>query len=238
MNLHFSPDQVVLLQIGFFKVNSTLLSTWIVILVLTFFASVVTGRIPADGAPSRWQSFLEVIVEHTRQQLKELGVTEPNCCLPFVATIFVFIAMSTLLGVIPGFTPPTASLSTTAALAICVFFAVPYFGIATSGPRHYLRRYVEPTWLMAPFNIMGDLSRTVALSVRLFGNAMSETMIIAICLTIAPLIFPLFMKVLGLLTGMVQAYIFAVLAALYIAAGMRSRDRDSQSQNQNREEDR
>ncbi|HMO22943.1 MAG TPA: F0F1 ATP synthase subunit A, partial [Candidatus Melainabacteria bacterium] len=118
MNLHFSPDQVVLLQIGFFKINSTLFSTWIVILVLTIFASMVTGRIPVDGVSSRWQSFLEVIVEHTRQQLKELGVTEPNFCLPFVATIFVFIAMSTLLGVIPGFTPPTASLSTTAALAI------------------------------------------------------------------------------------------------------------------------
>jgi F-type H+-transporting ATPase subunit a len=120
--------------------------------------------------------------------------------------------------VIPGYQPPTGSLSTTAALALCVFLAVPFFGIRKQGLGGYLKTYTRPTWIMLPFNIIGELSRTLALAVRLFGNMMSGVMIVAILLTITPFIFPIFMTALGLLTGMVQAYIFTILAGVYIAA--------------------
>jgi F-type H+-transporting ATPase subunit a len=120
--------------------------------------------------------------------------------------------------VIPGFTPPTGSLSTTTALALCVFIAVPLFGIREQGVSGYLRTYIRPTVIMLPFNIISELSRTLALAVRLFGNMMSGAMIVGILLTITPFIFPIVMTLLGLLTGSVQAYIFSILAAVYIAA--------------------
>jgi len=126
--------------------------------------------------------------------------------------------LASLCTVIPGYEPPTGSLSTTAALALCVFVAVPLFGIEDQGMGGYLKSYVQPTVIMLPFNIISELSRTLALAVRLFGNMMSGAMIIAILLTITPFIFPILMTALGLLTGMVQAYIFSILAAVYIAA--------------------
>ena len=132
------------------------------------------------------------------------------------------MAASALCTVIPGFEPPTASLSTTAALALCVFIAVPLFGIEERGLRGYLRSYIAPTIIMLPFNIISEVSRTLALAVRLFGNMMSGGMIIGILLTITPFIFPIVMTALGLLTGMVQAYIFSILAAVYIAAATRT----------------
>ena len=122
---------------------------------------------------------------------------------------------------VPGYEPPTASLSTTAALALCVLVAVPLFGISGQGLGAYLKSYVRPTPIMLPFNLISEVSRTLALAVRLFGNMMSGAMIIAILLSITPFVFPIVMTVLGLLTGMVQAYIFTILAAVYIAAATR-----------------
>jgi F-type H+-transporting ATPase subunit a len=130
---------------------------------------------------------------------------------------------ASLCTIIPGFQPPTGSLSTTAALALCVFVAVPLFGIEEKGMGGYLKSYVEPTVIMLPFNIISEVSRTLALAVRLFGNMMSGAMIIGILLSITPFIFPIVMTALGLLTGMVQAYIFFVLATVYIAAATRVR---------------
>jgi F-type H+-transporting ATPase subunit a len=130
----------------------------------------------------------------------------------------LFVALCSLCIVLPGYQPPTGSLSTTAALALCVFLAVPIFGVRKQGLLGYLKTYTQPTWIMLPFNIIGELSRTLALAVRLFGNMMSGVMIVAILLTITPFIFPILMTALGLLTGMVQAYIFTILAGVYIAA--------------------
>jgi F-type H+-transporting ATPase subunit a len=137
--------------------------------------------------------------------------------------LFLLVAMASICTIIPGYSPPTGSLSTTTALALCVFVAVPLFGIEDQGLSGYLKSYTKPTIMMLPFNIIGELSRTLALAVRLFGNMMSGAMIIAILLTITPFIFPIFMTALGLLTGMVQAYIFSILAAVYIAAATRTR---------------
>ena len=171
---------------------------------------------------SRWQNALEVVVGFLRTQIREVSDQAPDRYLALVGTLFVFIFTSNVLAILPGYVPPTASLSTTTALALCVFFAVPFYGITSQGVGAYLRRYVRPNVFMLPFNIISELSRTLALAVRLFGNVMSFTKIVAILLAIAPIVFPALLNALGLLTGVIQAYIFSVLAMVYIAAGTRA----------------
>jgi F-type H+-transporting ATPase subunit a len=220
--MHLSPDQLIYWQSGFFKLNGTLVFTWGLMLVLTLSAKIVSSKLVNITERSRWQNFLEIIVTSLVEQIKEVGLTEPDKYLPFIGTLFLFIAASTLSTIIPGYEAPTASLSTTVSLALCVFIAVPLFGIENQGIARYLKSFMEPTPVMLPFNIISQLSRTLALAVRLFGNMMSGGMIVGILLTITPLFFPIAMTALGLLTGMVQAYIFSILAAVYIAAATRS----------------
>ncbi len=217
-----NPDQIVFFQWGWFVINSTIFFTWLVMFLLTFGSWLVTRKLTSEGELSRWQNLLEVVVSAITNQIREVSRQEPGPYLPFVGTLFIFIAISNILAVVPGYTPPTSSLSTTAALAICVFIAVPLFGIARQGVINYLRQYVQPTFFMLPFNIIGELSRTLALAVRLYGNIMSGTVIVAILLSITPLIFPVVMQVLGLITGLIQAYIFAILAMVYIASASRA----------------
>lgn len=220
--MHLSPDQQILWQRGFFKLNTTIVTTWALMAALAISARLITRNIAVAMRVSRWQSLLEIIVTGIEKQIQEVGLRRPQKYVPFLGTLFLFIATSNFLTIVPGYNPPTGSLSTTAALALCVFAAVPIFGIADRGWRGYMRSYLEPTFLMLPFNIISELSRTLALAVRLFGNIMSGTMILAILLTITPFIFPIVMSALGLLTGMVQAYIFSILAAVYIAAATRA----------------
>ncbi len=216
--MHLSPDELILWQHGFFKLNCTIVTTWGLMLVLTCGAKMITRNLASDVHVSNWQSLLEIIVMAIKKQIEEVGTERPEKYLGFLGTLFLFIAASNLCTIFPGYEPPTGSLSTTAGLAICVFVAVPLFGIADRGLRGYLKTYLKPTLFMLPFNIIGEISRTLALAIRLFGNMMSGTMILAILLTITPFIFPIVMSVLGLLTGMVQAYIFSILATVYIAA--------------------
>ena len=220
--LHISPDQVIFWQHGFFKLNATIVFTWGLMIVLAVGSKLITRKLSTDLTRSRWQNLLEILVTAIEKQIRDVGLERPEKYLGFLGTLFLFVAVASLCTVIPGFQPPTASLSTTAALALCVFVAVPLFGIEDQGIGGYLDSYVKPTVIMLPFNIISELSRTLALAVRLFGNMMSGAMIIAILLTITPFIFPIFMTLLGLLTGMVQAYIFAILAAVYIAAATRT----------------
>jgi len=222
--LTINPDQIVFFQWGWFKINSTIFFTWLVMFLLTFGSWLVTRKLTSEGELSRWQNLLEVLVNAINNQIREVSRQDPGPYLPFVGTLFIFIAMSNILAVVPGYTPPTSSLSTTAGLAICVFIAVPLFGIARQGVLNYLRQYVQPTFFMLPFNIIGELSRTLALAVRLYGNMMSGTVIVAILLSITPLIFPVVMQVLGLITGLIQAYIFAILAMVYIASASRAHE--------------
>jgi F-type H+-transporting ATPase subunit a len=219
--MHLSPDQIVFWQHGFLKLNGTIAFTWALMLALAVGSRLITRKLSTGLERSRWQNLLEIIVTSIEKQIEEVGLSEPQKYLGFLGTLFLFVATAGLCTIIPGFQPPTASLSTTAALALCVFVAVPFFGVAEQGVGNYLKSYMQPTFIMLPFNIIGELSRTLALAVRLFGNMMSGAMIVAILLTITPFIFPIFMTTLGLLTGMVQAYIFSILAAVYIAAATR-----------------
>jgi F-type H+-transporting ATPase subunit a len=219
--MHLSPDQIIFWQYGVFKLNATIAYTWGLMFVLAVGSKLVTRKLATGLRRSRWQNLLEIIVTGIANQIREVGLEQPEKYLGFLGTLFLFVAMASLFTIVPGYEPPTGSLSTTAALAICVFVAVPLFGIEEGGLREYLRAYLQPTVVMLPFNIISELSRTLALAVRLFGNMMSGTMILAILLTITPFIFPIAMSALGLLTGMVQAYIFSILATVYIAAATR-----------------
>ncbi len=219
--MHLSPDQMIFWQYGFFKLNGTIVFTWGLMLVLAVGSKLITRNLSTGMKRSRWQNLLEIIVSGMEKQIEEIGLYRPEKYIGFLGTLFLFVALSSLCTIIPYYEPPTGSLSTTAALALCVFVAVPFFGIQEQGFVNYLKSYVSPTFIMLPFHIISELSRTLALAVRLFGNMMSGVMIIAILLIITPLIFPIAMTVLGLLTGMVQAYIFSILAAVYIAAGTR-----------------
>ncbi len=213
-----SPDNIVLWQWGQFSLNATIVFTWLVMALLTLTSWLVTRNLKSTTEISQWQNLLEVLVTGIHDQIRQLSHQEPGRFLPFVGSLFLYIAMANLLNVIPGYMAPTGSLSTTTALAICVFVAVPLFGITREGPLNYLKHYIRPTWLMLPFNLIGEVSRTLALAVRLYGNIMSGTVIVAILLSLTPYFFPVVMQLLGLLTGMIQAYIFAVLAMVYIAS--------------------
>ena len=222
--MRLSPDAMVFWQSGFFKLNGTIVFTWALMLVLTLGSWLVTRRLSTDHQRSRWQNLLEIVVVGIEQQIEQVGLRQPRKYLGFLGTLFLFVAAAALCTVVPGYEPPTGSLSTTLALALCVFVAVPFYGIRDQGLRGYLKSYLEPTAMMLPFNIISELSRTLALAVRLFGNMMSGAMIIAILLTITPFLFPIVMTALGLLTGMVQAYIFCILAAVYLAAATHTGD--------------
>jgi len=216
--MHISPDDLIFWQYGFLKLNATILATWGLMLILAVGSKAVTRKLSIGLERSRWQNLLEIVVTAIHKHIEDVGLRQPRIYLGFVGTLFLFVALASLFTIIPGYEPPTGSLSTTAALAICVFFAVPIYGIREHGLVRYLRSYLEPTPVMLPFNIIGEFSRTLALAVRLFGNMMSGTMILAILLAVSPFLFPVVLNALGLLTGMVQAYIFSILATVYIAA--------------------
>ena len=225
--MRLSPDEIIFWQQGFVKLNATIVFTWALMLMLVVVSKIITDNLASDFKCSRWQNVLEIIVTAIEKQIKEVGVSQPKKYIPFLGTLFLFVSMSALCALFPGYQPPTGSLSTTAALALCVFVAVPLFGIAEIGFGNYIKSYAQPTIIMLPFNIISEISRTLALAVRLFGNMMSGTMIIGILLTITPFLFPIVMSALGLLTGMVQAYIFFILATVYIAAATRIRQSKS-----------
>jgi F-type H+-transporting ATPase subunit a len=216
-----TPDTLVVWEWGVVKLNATILFTWLVMALLVGLARLVTRRLTTAEHISRGQNLLEVVVLAIQNQIRGVGADAPDRYLPFVGTLFLFVATANTLALVPGYRAPTGSLSTTVALALAVFVAVPGYGISRQGLRSYLRQYTQPTPIMLPFNVIGELSRTLALAVRLFGNVMSGALIVAVLLGLAPFVFPVIMQAFGLLTGLIQAYIFAVLALVYIASGTR-----------------
>ncbi|WP_297820190.1 F0F1 ATP synthase subunit A [uncultured Paraglaciecola sp.] len=216
--MNLSPDEIVYWQLGFFKLNATILFTWCLMLVFFIVAQLLRHLLANKSERTRWQNTLEIIVLTIEKQISSVGLSNPRQYIGFLGTLFLYVALANLFTIFPGYEPPTGSLSTTISLALCVFVTVPYYGIKQRGLKDYLASYTQPTFIMLPFNIIGEISRTFALAVRLFGNIMSGSMIIGIMLIIAPFVFPVVMTALGLLTGLVQAYIFFILASVYIAA--------------------
>jgi len=229
--MEITPDHLVLLRWGFLQLNATIVYTWAVMLLLMLASWLAVGRASrlasagqgAGASPPRGlcTQALEAIVAGLRGQIREIsGGDGADEYLPFIGTLFLFVAISNELDVVPGWHAPTGSLSTTTALALCVAVSVPVFGIRKVGWKEYFRHYLSPTILMLPIHVMSELSRTLALAIRLFGNIMSGSMVVALMLAIAPLFIPVLMQVLGLVVGLIQAYIFAILATVYIAAAV------------------
>ena len=220
-----TPDHIVFWRWAGVYLNATIVFTWMVMILLTTISWLLTRRLNATELhPSRWVTGWEVTVALIREQIRQICPVGGDTYLPFVGTLFLFILVSNLLEIIPGWHAPTGSLSTTSALALCVAVAVPVFGIRKQGLAEYLRSYLRPSFLMLPFHILSEISRNLALAVRLFGNIMSGSLIVGILLAIAPLFVPMIMQILGLLIGIIQAYIFAVLAMVYIGAAVSRRD--------------
>jgi F-type H+-transporting ATPase subunit a len=231
--VEITPDSVVYWQAGPVRIGATLVFTWVVMAILVLGSWLVTRRLSTGTSLSRGQNFLEILVDVVQDQIRDVSQQEPGRYLPFVGTLFLFIAVSNALSIVPGFRPPTGSLSTTAALALCVFVASPFYGIADRGLGGYLKTYLQPSAFMLPFNVIGELTRTIALALRLFGNVMSGSMMVAAALAIAPLFFPILMSALGLLIGLIQAYIFAILALVFIASASQAhQEREANQVNQ------
>lgn len=222
--MEITPDQVIYWHWGPVEVSATLFWTWVVMAVLVAAAWALSRGLRTDGTLSRGQNALEAVVSVILQQIRDVSGQRPEPVLPFVGTLFLFIFVSNVLTIVPGVRAPTTSLSTTAALALAVFVAVPAFGIQRHGLRGYLAQYAQPSLFVLPFTLMGELTRTLALALRLFGNMMSGAVAAALLLSLAPLFFPAIMQAFGLLIGTVQAYIFAVLATVYIASATRAHD--------------
>jgi F-type H+-transporting ATPase subunit a len=216
--MNLTPDQSLIFEAWGVPINATIFFTWVVMALLTVSAMLITRNLRPDVPPNRWRTMLEVIVQGIQSQIEEVAGRPDRHLLYFAGTLFLFVAMSNLLLVIPGFQPPTASLSTTTALALSVLIAVPLFGITSRGLGGYLKTYLQPSFVMLPFNIISEVSRGISLAIRLYGNIMSGAVIAAILLSVAPFFFPVIMDVLGLLTGLIQAYIFAILATVYISS--------------------
>lgn len=219
------PSEIIYFQWGFVRITATLVFTWITMLVLALVFFLITRNLKTEGEISKGQNILEALIETMRDQIKQISQQEPDRYLPFIGTLFIFILVSNIFSVIPGYIAPTGSLNTSTALAFCVFLSVPVYGIADQGLISYLKEYIKPTFIMLPFNIISELSRTLSLAIRLYGNVMSSSIIVAILLGVVPLFFPVVIQTLGLLTGVIQAYIFAILAIVYIASATENEKR-------------
>jgi F-type H+-transporting ATPase subunit a len=226
--MEITLDSLVFGRYGPVVLNATILYTWLVMALLTLVSWLVTRRLSSGPKISRAQNLLEVVVLGMRNQIQQISQEAPDRYLPFIGTLYLFIATANLLAFVPGYHPPTGSLSTTAALAGCVFLAVPLYGIAQRGWGGFLGHYFKPSVFMLPFHIISEISRTLALAVRLFGNVMSGVLLGGILLSIAPLFFPILLQALELLIGQIQAFIFAVLATLYIASASQAHEEGRQ----------
>lgn len=208
------------LQLGPVAVSETVITTWGIMLVAFLVARLSTRRLELE--PGRWQTALEGVVAAIEDAVSAVLPEHTARVLPFVATLWLFIAMANLAGIVPGLRGPTDDLSLTAALAILVFCSVHWYGIRIHGLRNYLRHYLEPNPLLLPFHIVSEISRTVALAVRLFGNIFSLEMAALLVLLVAGFLVPVPLLMLHIVEALVQAYIFGMLALIYIAGGIQS----------------
>lgn len=207
-------------QFGPIAVTETVITTWSIMLALFLAAWLSTRRLALEPGP--WQAALEGVVAAIEDAVATVLPEHGARVLPFVATLWLFITAANLAGVIPGLRGPTDDLSLTAALAILVFLSVHWYGIRIHGLRNYLRHYLEPNPILLPFHIISEISRTVALAVRLFGNIFSLELAALLVLLVAGFLAPVPVLMLHVVEALVQAYIFGMLALIYIAGGIQS----------------
>jgi len=210
-------------SLGPFRIGPTVLTTWLLMAVLTVVAWLGTRRLQVE-APSRWQMVFEGLVLALRQAIEDAAPSHALRLLPFIGTLWIFITAANLMGLVPGLRSPTGDLSLTVALALLVFASVHWFGIRIDGLRTYLRHYLEPNPILLPFHVLGEVTRTLALAVRLFGNMMSLEMAALLVLLVAGLLAPVPILMLHIIEALVQAYIFGTLALVYVAGALQSHE--------------
>lgn len=207
-------------QLGPVGISGAVLTTWALMAVLAGASWAITRRLRLE--PDRWQSMLEGIVLAMLDAIESFLPRRAPVLLPFIGTLWLFLVAANLTGLIPEMHSPTAELPVTAALALLVFGASHWFGIRSDGLLPYLRHYLSPNPLLLPFNLISELTRTLALAVRLFGNMMSLELAALLMLLVAGLLVPVPLLLLHVIEALVQAYIFGVLALVYIAGGIES----------------
>lgn len=212
-------------RLGPLSIGPTVLTTWLLMAALVGFGALATRRSSVQ-APARLQAALEGVVLALESAIEAVAPGHAPRLLPFIGTLWIFIAGANLMGLVPGLTSPTGDLSTTVALALVVFAAVHWFGIRIEGFRAYLRHYLEPNPILLPFHLLGEITRTLALAIRLFGNIMSLEMAALLLLLVAGFLVPVPLLALHIIEALVQAYIFGMLALVYIAGSLQAqRDR-------------
>ena len=217
--MNITTDAELYFQYGFFKVNATLLYSWIVMAILIIVAIFVNKSIKKNSV-SRLQNVFEALISTIDNQIKQISNRNIEIIFPFVATLFIYIITSNLISLIPTFESPTASLSTTLALAICTFIFSVAIGIKENGVLKYIGSYFKPIALLMPLNVIGQLSKIISLSFRLYGNIMSSGAIIFILsnITFLSVGFPILISLLSTIGGVIQAYIFSILSMIAISS--------------------
>ncbi len=210
-------------HLGPLAIGPTVLSTWLVMAGLTGLAWLGTRRLSVD-APSRLQSTLEGAVLALQDAIEGVAPGHAARLLPFIGTLWLFIAAANLVGLVPGLASPTGDLSLTVALAVTVFVSVHWFGIRIDGLKAYLKHYLVPNPILLPFHLMSEVTRTLALAVRLFGNMMSLELAALLVLLVAGLLAPVPLLMLHIIEALVQAYIFGMLALVYVAGALQSHE--------------
>ena len=207
-------------HVGPLLISDTVITTWGIMLGLWLLAWLAGRRLQAK--PGMLQAALEGIITTIEEAIHAVLPQYTREIMPFIATLWVFIVVANLIGLIPGLHSPTRDLSATSGLAILVFLSVHWFGVRTQGLKSYLRHYLSPSPLMLPFHLISEVSRTVALAVRLFGNMMSLEMAALLILLVAGFLAPIPILMLHIVEALVQAYIFGMLALIYVAGGIQS----------------
>jgi F-type H+-transporting ATPase subunit a len=210
----------ILFRIGPFAITAIVVTTWGIMLLLGMFCWLATRRLTLD--PGSLQTMLEGVVSAIEESISAVLPERAQQVLPFIGTLWIYIVISNLTGLIPHLHSPTGNLSVTAGLALLVFFSVHWFGVRSEGLRRYLAHYLSPTPILLPFHLISEVTRTVALAVRLFGNIMSLEMAALLILLVAGLLVPVPILMLHIVEGLVQAYIFGMLALIYVAGAMQS----------------
>jgi F-type H+-transporting ATPase subunit a len=208
----------VVFHLGPVPVTGPVVATWAIMALLAFASAAATRRLAL--VPGRTQALLELVVTTLETQIADAMRAEPRPFLPLLGTLFLYLVCANLSGLLPGVAAPTAHIETPAALALIVFFAVHVYGVRRRGLLAYLRGYTKPTPILLPLNVASEITRTFSLMVRLFGNVLSGEFVIATVLALAGLFVPIPLMALEILIGIIQAYIFTVLAAVFIAAGI------------------
>ena len=210
-----------LFAIGPVIITRPVVTTWVIMAGLTLFCWQATRRLSL-AHPGRVQAVLEIVVGLLMSQIEDVLRKDPRPFLPLLGTLFLLLLTCNLSGLIPGVEAPTSKLETTGALALVVFISVQGFGIRTQGLGHYLSSFAEPKFFMLPLNLLSEITRHFSLAIRLFGNVMSGEFIIAMILALAGLLVPIPLMALEILVGIVQAYIFTILATVFIGAAVGS----------------